>query len=31
MNGGRLEINQLVFADGTAHVADLEEKLCKDW
>ena len=28
-NGGRFEINQLLFADDTALVADLEEKLCK--
>ena len=27
-NGGRFEINQLLFADDTALVADLEEKLC---
>ena len=26
-NGGRFEINQLLFADDTALVADLEEKL----
>ena len=26
-NGGRFEINQLLFADGTALVADSEEKL----
>ena len=26
-NGGRLEINQLLFADDTALVADSEEKL----
>ena len=28
-NGGRFEINQLLFADDTAQVADSEEKLCK--
>ena len=28
-NGGRFEINQLFFADDTALVADLEEKLCR--
>ena len=28
-NGGRFEINQLLFADGTALVADSEEKLCR--
>ena len=27
-NGGRFEINQLLFADGTA-LADSEEKLCR--
>ena len=27
--GGRFEINQLLFADDTALVADSEEKLCK--
>ena len=27
-NGGRLDINQLLFADDTALVADSEEKLC---
>ena len=27
-NDGRFEINQLLFADDTALVADLEEKLC---
>ena len=27
-NGGRFEINQLLFADDTALVADLQEKLC---
>ena len=26
-NGGRFEINQLLFADGTALVADSEDKL----
>ena len=29
MNGGRFEINQLLFADDTAIVADSEEKLCR--
>ena len=28
MNGGRFEINQLLFADDTL-VADSEEKLCR--
>ena len=28
-NGGRFEINQLLFADDTAIVADSEEKLCR--
>ena len=28
-SGGRFEINQLLFADDTALVADLEEKLCR--
>ena len=28
-NGGRFEINQLLFADDTALVADLEKKLCR--
>ena len=28
-NGGRFEINQLLFADETALVADLEEKFCR--
>ena len=28
-NGGRFEINQLLFADDTAQVADSEEKLCR--
>ena len=28
-NGGRSEINQLLFSDDTALVADLEEKLCR--
>ena len=28
-NGGRFEINQLLFADDTAVVADSEEKLCR--
>ena len=27
VNGGRFEINQLIFADDTALVADSEEKL----
>ena len=27
-NGGRFEINQLLFADDTALVADSEEKVC---
>ena len=27
-NGGRFEINQLLFADDTALVADSDEKLC---
>ena len=27
-NGGRFEINQLLFADNTALVADSEGKLC---
>ena len=29
LNGGRCEINQLLFADDTALVADSEEKLCR--
>ena len=29
VNGGRFEINQLLFADDTALVADSEVKLCK--
>ena len=29
VNGGRFEINPLVFADDTALVADLQEKVCK--
>ena len=29
VNGGRFEINKLVFPDDTALVADLEEKLCR--
>ena len=29
VNGGRYEINQLLFADDTALVADSEEKLCR--
>ena len=28
-NGGRFEINQLLFADDTAQMADSEEKLCR--
>ena len=28
-NGGRFEINQLLFADDTALVVELDEKLCK--
>ena len=28
-NGGRCEINQLLFADDTALVADSEDKLCR--
>ena len=28
-NGGRFEINQLLFADVTALVADSEDKLCR--
>ena len=28
VNGGRFEINQLLFADDTALVADSEQKLC---
>ena len=28
-NGGRFEINQLLFADDTALVADSKEKLCR--
>ena len=28
-NGGRFEINHLLFADDTAQVADSEEKLCR--
>ena len=28
-NGGRFEINQLLFADDTALLADSEEKLCR--
>ena len=28
-NGGRFEINQLLFADDTALVADSEGKLCR--
>ena len=29
VNGGRFEINQLLFADDTALVVDSEEKLCR--
>ena len=29
VNGGRFEINQLLFADNTVLVADSEEKLCR--
>ena len=28
-NGGRFEINQLLFTDDTALVADSKEKLCR--
>ena len=28
-NGGRFEINQLLFADDTALVGDSDEKLCR--
>ena len=28
-NGGRFEINQLLFADDAALVADSQEKLCR--
>ena len=28
-NGGRFEINQLLFADDTALVANSEDKLCR--
>ena len=28
-NGGMFEINQLLFADGTALVPDSEEMLCR--
>ena len=28
-NGGRFEINQLLFADDTALVADSEDTLCR--
>ena len=32
VNGGRLEINQLLFANDTALVADLQERRsCEDW
>ena len=29
VNGGRFEINQQLFADDTALVADSEEKFCR--
>ena len=29
VNGSRFEINQLLFADDTALMADSEEKLCR--
>ena len=29
VNGGKFQINQLLFADDTALVADSEEKLCR--
>ena len=29
VNGGRFEINQLLFADGTSPVAGSDEKLCR--
>ena len=29
LKGGKFEINQLLFADDTALVADSEEKLCR--
>ena len=29
VNGGMFEVNQLLFADNTALVADSEEKLCR--
>ena len=29
VNGGRFKINQLLFADDTALVADADEKLCR--
>ena len=29
VNGDRFEINQLLFADDTALVADSDEKLCR--
>ena len=29
VNGGRFEVNQLLFADYMAPVADSEEKLCR--
>ena len=29
VDGGRFKINQLLFVDDTALVADLEDKLCR--
>ena len=29
MNGGKFQINQLLFSDDTELVANLEEKLCR--
>ena len=29
MNDGRFELNQLLFSDDTALVADSEQKLCR--
>ena len=29
VNGGRFEINQLLFAENTALVADSEDKMCR--